>query len=89
MNNMIFSYTGKPHNDIPKSSTKLFNVEVKKINNMQIAKVLICCLVINHRYMVPCFNVFNMLHQVAVLVVNNFINHFLNNKIMLIYCYVK
>lgn len=31
MNNMIFSYTGKPHNDIPKSSTKLFNVEVKKI----------------------------------------------------------
>ena len=31
MNNMIFSYTGKPHNDIPKSSTKLFNVEVKKV----------------------------------------------------------
>ena len=31
MNNMIFSYTGKPHNDIPKTSTKLFNVEVKKV----------------------------------------------------------
>ena len=31
MNNMIFSYTGKPHNDIPKSSIKLFNVEVKKV----------------------------------------------------------
>ena len=31
MNNMIFSYSGKPHNDIPTTSSKLFNVEVKKV----------------------------------------------------------
>jgi len=29
---MIFSYTGKPYNDIPKTTTKLFNVEINKVN---------------------------------------------------------
>lgn len=31
MNNMIFSYTGKQHNDISKT-TKIFNVNVPKVN---------------------------------------------------------